>query len=80
MRIEISTEFETSHCANYRTKITSKIVNSSGVVLCEGEDVDSWPDPNMRRATAQGATKRVLLNFEHMLNNARDVAQKSGLA
>jgi len=79
MRIEISTAFETSHIEDYKTKITAKIVNNNGVVLCEGEDVDAWPDPNKYRASAKKATQAALRRFEELLNNARDVAKKSGL-
>jgi hypothetical protein len=80
MKIEISTEFETSHIKNYQTKITARIVNDKGVVLCEGKDTDSWPDPNERRASALNATRDALSRFQQLLDNARDVAQRSGLA
>lgn len=80
MKIEISTEFETSHTENYSTTITARIVNDKGIVLCEGEDKDDWPDPKCRRASAKEATRTALSRFEQLLNNARDVAKKSGLA
>lgn len=79
MKIEISTEFETSHTENYRTKITARIVNDKGVVLCEGTDTDSWSNDNPTRASARNATREALNKFQHLLDNARDVAQKSGL-
>jgi hypothetical protein len=79
MRIEIVTEFETSFTENYSTRITARIVTDKGVVLCEGEDEDSWPDPKERRASAKAATKVALDRLEQMLSNARDVAKKSGL-
>lgn len=80
MKIEVSTEFETSYTQNYRTKIIARIVNDAGVVLCEGQDEDSWPNAEQRRATAQEATRVALDKFERLLQNARDVATKSGLA
>ena len=79
MKIEISTEFETSHTDNYKTKILARIVNDQGVVLCEGEDHDAWPDAKERRASAKEATRIALDKFARMLSNARDVAKKSGL-
>lgn len=80
MKIEISTEFEPSHTENYRTKITSRIVNERGVVLCVGEDHDVWlEDAKLRRATAKEATRIALEMFEFLLRNARDVANRSGL-
>ena len=54
-------------------------MNDQGVVLCEGEDHDSWPNAKERRASAKEATRIALDKFERMLNNARDVAKKSGL-
>ncbi len=80
MKIEISTAFEMSYSDHYKTKIVAKIVNDNGVVLCEGQDEDSWPDANERRASAKAATRIALDRFERMLRNARDVAEKSGLA
>lgn len=80
MKIEISTEFETSHTENYKTKITARIVDDKGIVLCEGRDEDSWPNAKDRRASAKEATRIALSKFEQLLDNARDVAKKSGLA
>lgn len=79
MKIEISTEFETSHVGDYRTRIVARILNNQGVVLCEGEDADSWPRGSERRASAKEATRVALDKFERMLNNAREVAKLSGL-
>lgn len=79
MKIEISTEFETSHSSNYSTKITARIVDAKGQVMAEGESCDSWPDPDERRASAKAATLEALRRLEQVLANARDVAKKSGL-
>lgn len=80
MKIEITTEFETSYTENYQTKITAKIVNDKGVVLCEGQDQDTWPNSKQRQASAKEATRNALNKFEQLLNNVRDVAKKAGLA
>jgi len=79
MNIEISTKFDTSFTEDYRTRITAKIIGNEGVVLCEGMDVDDWPDPKKRRASVKEATLDALNKLERMLSNARDVAKKSGL-
>lgn len=79
MKIEISTEFETSLLENYRTKITARIVDGKGQVLATGDDSDAWSDGKERRASAKAATAEALGRLEHLLANARDVAKKSGL-
>lgn len=81
MKIEISTEFETSYTEQYRTKIIARIVNDKGVILCEGADEDYWRgvDEGLKRASAKNATANALNKLEQLLTNARDVAKKSGL-
>ncbi len=79
MRIEIVTRFDTSHTGNHSTTIEAKILTDTGIEICSGSDRDTWPDAKHARASTKRAVGAALDRMRHMLDNASDVAKRSGL-